>query len=69
MNPFLIDMRQRLKILLAFSTFPVQNSHVQVRVAVKGLQLLQQTPRCLLVHRVTHLWAVYCHGNHGSPSL
>lgn len=50
-------------------TFPMQDSHVQVRVTVEGLQLLEQTPRRLLVHRITHLRAVYPHGNHAPPAL
>lgn len=47
----------------------MQDSHTQVWVTVEGLQLFQQTPRCLLVHRITHLGAVYPHSNHAPPAL
>lgn len=47
----------------------MQDSHIQVWVSVKGLQLLQQTPRSLLVHRITSLRPVYRHSNHSPPSL
>lgn len=50
-------------------TFPMQDSNVHVWVTVECIQLLQQTPRSLLVHRITHLGPVYRHSNHGPLSL
>lgn len=47
----------------------MQNSHTQLRVAVEGLQLMEETPRRLLVHRIPSLWAVYPHGNQAPPAL
>lgn len=60
----------RLRLNLKDSlTFTIQDSHLQFWVPVKGLQLLQQTPRRLLVHRVSHPWAVYRHSKRGTRSL
>lgn len=50
-------------------TYAVQDSHAQLRVAVEGLQLSEETPRRLLVHRIPSLWAVYPHGNQAPPAL
>lgn len=47
----------------------MQDSHIQLWVAVEGLQLLEETPRRLLVHRIANLRAVYPHGNQAPPAL